>query len=82
MGLQTITLVLRDLYFMVLLWLWSDNDLLVLKWVNGPLNPSVLGHVIFILLNTCQFCTASETHVGIEVVQTLAINLLTSIDPS
>ena len=43
--------------------------------------PSVLGRIfIFILLIFCRFSTALETHVGIEIVQTLAINLLTSID--
>ena len=46
------------------------------------LTPSVLGHIfIFILFIVCRFYTASETHVGIEIVQTLAINLVTSIDP-
>ena len=45
--------------------------------------PSVLGCIfIFILLIICQFYTVSETHVRIEIVQTLAINFLTSIDPS
>ena len=47
------------------------------------LTPSVPGRVfIFILLNICRFYTALETHVGIRIVQTLAINLLTSIDQS
>ena len=42
---------------------------------------SELGRVfIFILLIICQFYTASETRVIIKIVQTLAINPLTSID--
>ena len=36
----------------------------------------------YILLISCRFHTASETHVGIKIVQTLAINLMTSTDPS
>ena len=45
--------------------------------------PSVLEHIfIFILFIYCRFCTVSETQVGIKIVQTLVINLLTSIDPS
>ena len=43
---------------------------------------SVLGRIfIFTLTFICRFYTASETPVGIEIVQTLVINLLTSIDP-
>ena len=42
---------------------------------------SVLGRIfIFILLTIYRFSTASKTHVGIEIVQTLVISLLTSID--
>ena len=37
---------------------------------------------MLILLIICHFYKASETHVGIEIVQTLAFNPLTSIDPS
>ena len=45
--------------------------------------PSALGHIfILILAIICRFYTASELHVGIKIVQTLAINHLTSIDPS
>ena len=33
-------------------------------------------------VNSGPFITASETHMGIEIVQTLTINLLTSMDPS
>ena len=44
--------------------------------------PSVLEHIfIFIPFIYCRFCTVSETQVGIKIVQTLAINLLTSIHP-
>ena len=51
--------------------------------IQGNLILSVLRHIfIFILLIVCRFDTASETHVWVEIVQTLAINLLTSIDPS
>ena len=47
------------------------------------LTPSVLRHIfIFTLLIICRFYTAPETHVGIDIVQTLAIYLLASIDPS
>ena len=42
----------------------------------------VLGRIFVFILLICHFSTASETRVGIEIVQTLAINLLTSIDPS
>ena len=38
--------------------------------------------IIIILLIIRWFSTASETYVGVEIVQTLAIDLLTSIDPS
>ncbi|MPC66509.1 hypothetical protein E2C01_060657 [Portunus trituberculatus] len=51
--------------------------------LETPLISSVPGHVfIFILVTIWRFYTASETYVGIEIVKTLAINLLTSIDPS
>ena len=44
---------------------------------------SVLGRVfIFTLLIIYRFCTASETHVGVRIIQILTIDLLTSIDPS
>ena len=44
---------------------------------------SVLRRIfICILFMICRFYTALETHVGIRIVQTLAINLLTSTDPS
>ena len=46
---------------------------------------SVLGRILtFILLITriCRFYTSLENHMGIEIVQTLAIHLLTSIDHS
>ena len=48
------------------------------------LTPSVLGRLFFtyILLIISRFYTPSEIHVGIKIVQTLAISLLTSIDPS
>ena len=47
------------------------------------LTPSLLGRVfLYILLTICQFYTVSDTRVGIKIVQTPAINLLTSIDPS
>ncbi|MPC09614.1 hypothetical protein E2C01_002229 [Portunus trituberculatus] len=36
---------------------------------------------IFILVTICRFYTASETYARIKIVKTLAINLLTSIDP-
>ena len=46
------------------------------------LTPSVLERIfIFILFIVCRFYTLSETHVGIKIVQTLAIYLLTSIHP-
>ena len=48
-----------------------------------PFVPSVLGLIFtFILLIVCRFYTALETHVGIKIVQILAINLLNSIDLS
>ena len=48
-----------------------------------PLTPSVLGCIfIFILFIICLFYTALETYVRIRIVQTLAINILISIDPS
>ncbi|MPC71406.1 hypothetical protein E2C01_065684 [Portunus trituberculatus] len=37
---------------------------------------------IFILVTIWRFYTASETHVGIKIVKTVAIHLLTSIGPS
>ena len=47
------------------------------------LTPLVLGHIfIYILLFIWRFYIPSQTHVGIRIVQTLAINHLTSIDPS
>ena len=43
--------------------------------------PLVLGRLfIFILFIICLFHIASDTQVGIKIVQTLAINLLTFID--
>ena len=45
------------------------------------LAPSVVERVFIFILPIYRFYTASETHVGIRMVQTLAINLLTSIDP-
>ena len=56
-----------------------------LSKLNGDVNravtltPSVLGCVFAFILIIWQFCTPSETHVGIETVQTLAVNLLTAI---
>ena len=45
--------------------------------------PSVLGHFFILILHIiCRFYTASETYVRIKTVNTLAINLLTSIDSS
>ena len=48
------------------------------------LTPSVLRRVflIFILRIIWRFSTGSETRVGIKIVQTRAINLLTLIDSS
>ncbi|MPC30682.1 hypothetical protein E2C01_023950 [Portunus trituberculatus] len=47
------------------------------------LTPSVPGRVfIFILLNIWRFYTASETYAGIKIVKTVAMNFLTSTDPS
>ena len=43
---------------------------------------SVLECVFIFILLICRFYTGLETYVGIKIVQTLAINLLTSIDPS
>ena len=44
---------------------------------------TLLGRIlIFILLIICRFYTASETRVGIRIVYTVSINLLTSIDAS
>ena len=37
--------------------------------------------MVKILHIICQFYTASKTDVGIKIVETQAINLLTSIDP-
>ena len=45
-----------------------------------PLIPSVLGCIFIVILLLCRFYTASETRVGIKIVQILAINLLTSVD--
>ena len=46
-------------------------------------NPSVLGRIlIFIPFIIYLFYTPSETRVGIETVQSLAINLFNSIDLS
>ena len=46
------------------------------------LTPSLMGRIFkFILLIICRFYTASETHVVIQTVQTLAIILLTSVHP-
>ena len=44
------------------------------------INPFIF--FIFILVTIARFYTASETYVGIKMVNALAINLLTSIDPS
>ncbi|MPC54415.1 hypothetical protein E2C01_048331 [Portunus trituberculatus] len=43
------------------------------NWLNG-LTPATT--------NSSRMCGPSETHVGIEIVKTLAINLLSSMDPS
>ena len=44
--------------------------------------PSILGRIfILILLIVYPFYMSSETHVEIRIVQTMSINLLTSIDP-
>ena len=72
-----ITFALSSLFFR------DYRELAGLSRVSISLTPSVLGRVfIFILLIIWRFYTASETHVGIEMVQTRAINLLTSIYPS
>ena len=57
---------------------------LAVRWLHtlsSPcLAPSVRRHVfLFILVTIGKFYTASETHVGMKTVQTLAINLLTAI---
>ena len=44
--------------------------------------PSVLGRISTSILLIYRFSTASETHVLVKIAQTLAINLLTSIDPA
>ena len=45
-------------------------------------NPFSTGRIfIFILRITFRSYTASDTHVRIEIVQIMTINLLTSIDP-
>ena len=45
--------------------------------------PLLLGGIfIFILLHICLLYTASEIHVEIMIVETLAINFITSIDRS
>ena len=47
------------------------------------LTPSVLGCIfLFVLLLISRFSTASVTSVGIEIVQTVAINHRTSVNPS
>ena len=46
------------------------------------LSSSVLGHIFHIYSIFIRFYASSETHVRIRIVQTLAINLLTSNDPS
>ncbi|MPC08537.1 hypothetical protein E2C01_001125 [Portunus trituberculatus] len=44
--------------------------------------PSGPGRVfIFILLTVWRFCTSTETHVGIKILKTLTINLVTSMEP-
>ena len=44
------------------------------------LTPSILGRIsIFILLISCQFYTALEIHVGLKIVETTAIKILTAI---
>ncbi|MPD03635.1 hypothetical protein E2C01_099277 [Portunus trituberculatus] len=49
-----------------------------IKWSNY-----IQIHIfIFILSSVWCFYTASETYLGIKIVKTLAINLLTLIDPS
>ena len=49
--------------------------------LSSVLTPSALGRFyLSILLVICRFYTLSETHVGIKIVHTTAINLLTSID--
>ena len=61
-------------------WDLSEGFVKVIRLVF--LNASVVSHIfIYILFIICRFYTASKTHVGIRIVQTLTINLLTSIDP-
>ena len=51
--------------------------------IEYTLNPFSSGtHLHIIPFITCRFYTALETDVEIETVQTQAIHLLTSIDPS
>ena len=50
---------------------------------NSLVAPSLLGRFfVFIQFIISRFYTASGTQVGITIVQTLAINLLTCTDPS
>ena len=65
-------------FFLLLSFIDSVTSLFSVKFT-----PSVLGLVfVFILLIIRQFYTSSQTHMGIKIVQTLAINLVTSINPS
>ena len=49
--------------------------------VKFLLTPSVLGRVFILFCSFVDFCTALGTPVGIKIVKTLVINLLTFIDP-
>ena len=71
----------------------SKETVLDSLFILYSLTAAVLGRVFFFIIffiHTayylsilyCYTVTASETHLEIELVQTLAINLLASIDPS
>ena len=60
-----------------------DTTMLMIHCAFAVLTPLVLGSIFIIIMFIIRrFYIALKTHVGIKIVQTWAINLLTSIDPS
>ena len=47
-----------------------------------PLNLFSTRRIFIFIIIIWQYCAPSETHIGINIVKSLAMNLLTLIDPS
>ena len=61
------------------MWFNRSQMLMFLRVLH--LTPFVQEHIFILNLLIYRFYTDSETYVGMEIVQPLVINLLTSIDP-